>query len=166
MSLRKLSMTLVLVTCGLLCAASAKADPLTFSGTALNINGVTPVGGIDLFSNPNLVITTKPDGVVVIQVRVSGDAGLSDTLRITATNQNGNVLLGTTNQAFTLAGVDQLRGVTLATSNPLYTAAQLVAPGARSTGGLNTYLNCRSPSSGGSRLRSHKTETRSEIVGL
>ena len=119
MSFRKLSMTLVFVTCGLLCAASAKADPLTFSNAGLNIIGVTPMGGIDLFSNPNLVITPKPDGVVVISVRISGDAGLSDTLRFTVTNQNGNVLLGTFDQAFTSAGVDQVRSITLAPSNPL-----------------------------------------------
>ena len=119
MSFRKLSMTIVFVTCGLLCAASAKAEPLTFSNVALNINGVTPMGGIDLFSNPNLVITTTPDGFVVISIRISGDAGLSDTLRITATNQNGNVLLGTSNQTFTLGGDDQVRFLTLAPSNPL-----------------------------------------------
>lgn len=119
MSFRKLSMALVFVTCGLLCASSSKADPLTFSSTSLNILGVTPMGGIDLFSNPNLIITTKPDGVVVISVRVSGDAGLSDTLRITATNQNGNVLLGTFDQSFTLAGDDQVRFLDLAPSNPL-----------------------------------------------
>jgi hypothetical protein len=119
MSFRKLSMTLVFVTCGLLCAAPAKADPLTFSNVSLNIIGVTPMFGIDLFSNPNLVITTKPDGIVVISVRLSGDAGLSDTLRITVTNQDGNVLLGTVNRPFTLAGVDQISGVTLRPSNPL-----------------------------------------------
>src|SRR5689334_21144782 len=119
MSFRKLSMMLVFVTCGMLCATSAKAGPLTFSNVSLNINGVTPMGGVDLFSNPNLVITTTPDGFVVITVRISGDAGLSDTLRITATDQNGNVLLGTTNQTFTLAGVDQVKNITLAGSNPL-----------------------------------------------
>jgi PEP-CTERM motif-containing protein len=128
MSFRKLSMMLVFLTCGLLCAASAKADPLTFSNAALNINGVTPMGGIDLFSNPNLVITTKPDGVVVIQVRVSGDSGLSDTLRITVTDQNGNVLLGTFDQAFTLAGVDQVKGITLAPSNPLNEPGVILYP--------------------------------------
>lgn len=127
MSFRKLSMTLVFVTCGLLSAASAKADPLTFSNVTLNIIGVTPMGGIDLFSNPNLVITTKPDGIVVIQVRVSGDAGLSDIRRITVTDQNGNVL-GIRDRAFTLAGVDQVSGVTLAPSNPLNEPGIVIYP--------------------------------------
>lgn len=127
MSFRKLSMTLVFVTCGLLSAASAKADPLTFSNVTLNIIGVTPMGGIDLFSNPNLVITTKPDGIVVIQVRVSGDAGLSDIRRITVTDQNGTVL-GIRDRAFTLAGVDQVSGVTLAPSNPLNEPGIVIYP--------------------------------------
>lgn len=127
MSFRKLSMTLVFVTCGLLSAASAKADPLTFSNVTLNIIGVTPMGGIDLFSNPNLVITTKPDGIVVIQVRVSGDAGLSDIRRVTVTDQNGNVL-GIRDRAFTLAGVDQVSGVTLAPSNPLNEPGIVIYP--------------------------------------
>src|SRR5215203_1496055 len=133
MSFHKLSMTLVFVTCGLLCATSATADPLTFSNTALNINGVTPMGGIDLFSNPNLVITTTIDGAVVITVRISGDAGLSDTLRITATNLNGNVLLGTSVQTFTLAGDDQIRSLTLATSNPLNESIVLYPPSFQGT---------------------------------
>lgn len=127
MSFRKLSMTLVFVTCGLLSAASAKADPLTFSNVTLNIIDVTPMGGIDLFSNPNLVITTKPDGIVVIQVRVSGDAGLSDIRRVTVTDQNGNVL-GIRDRAFTLAGVDQVSGVTLAPSNPLNEPGIVIYP--------------------------------------
>jgi len=127
MSFRKLSMTLVFVACGLLCTATAKADPLTFSNVSLNIINVTPMGGIDLFSNPNLVIITKPDGIVVISIRVSGDAGLSDIRRVTIADANGNVL-AVRDRAFTLEGVDQISGVTLRPSNPLNEAAVVIYP--------------------------------------
>jgi hypothetical protein len=100
-SFRKLAMVLLLVTCGLFCAAPAKADPLFFSNVKLSLLGTTPPGGVDLFANQGLVITAPTD-IAGLSIFVTGPlpAG-GDTLRITviATNENGTFVLTNPNPA-------------------------------------------------------------------
>ena len=100
-SFRKLTMVLLLVTCGLFCAAPAKADGLFFSNVRLDLLNTTPPGGIDLFANQGLVITA-PNNIATLSIFVFGTlpAG-SDTLRITviATNENGTFVITNPNAA-------------------------------------------------------------------
>src|SRR5689334_19593347 len=91
----KLIVAMFLVTCGLFCATPAKADPLVFSNVRLGLLGTTPPGGIDLFSNQGIVITS-PQHNATISILVTGTipAG-GDILRLTATatNENGTFVL-------------------------------------------------------------------------
>jgi len=98
---RKLSIAIFLVTCGLFCATPAKADGLVFSNVRLGLLGTTPPGGIDLFANQGIVITS-PTSIATISILVSGPlpAG-GDTLRLTviATNENGTFVITNPNPA-------------------------------------------------------------------
>ena len=98
---RKLNIAIFLVTCGLFCATPAKADGLVFSNVRLGLLGTTPPGGIDLFANQGIVITS-PTSIATISILVSGPlpAG-GDTLRLTviATNENGTFVITNPNPA-------------------------------------------------------------------
>ena len=98
---RQLTFAILLVTCGLFCATPAKADPLVFSDVRLHLLGTTPPGGIDLFANQGIVITS-PMNIATISIPVLGTlpAG-GDTLRLTviATNENGTFVLTNPNPA-------------------------------------------------------------------
>ncbi len=104
MSSRKLTMALILVTCGLACAAPAKADGLFFSNVKVGVLNETPPGGstvIDLFANPGVVITSSND-VATLFISVSGTLPTGgDILHIavTATNENGTFIITNPNPA-------------------------------------------------------------------
>lgn len=109
MSFRKLIMALLLVTCGLISAAPAKADGLSFSEVKLLLLNATPPGGVDLFANQGFVITA-PNDIATISIFLTGTlpAG-GDTLRIsaTATNENGTFILMNPNPASLNIPIDQ-----------------------------------------------------------
>jgi len=98
---RKLTIAIFLVTCGLFCATPAEADGLVFSNVRLDLLGTTPPGGIDLFANQGIVITS-PTSIATISIPVLGTlpAG-GDTLRLTviATNENGTFVITNPNPA-------------------------------------------------------------------
>src|SRR6185295_12553800 len=98
---RQLTIAIFLVTCGLFCATPAKADGLLFSNVRLDLLGTTPPGGIDLFANQGIVITS-PMNIAGISILTTGTlpAG-GDTLRLTviATNENGTFVLTNPNPA-------------------------------------------------------------------
>jgi hypothetical protein len=100
-SFRKLTVAIFLVTCGLFCATPAKADGLVFSNVRLQLLGTTPPGGIDLFANQGIVLTS-PISSATISIFVSGPlpAG-GDILRLTviATNENGTFVITNPNPA-------------------------------------------------------------------
>lgn len=109
MSFRKFTMALFLVTCGLFCAAPAKADPLVFSNVTLGLLNSTPPGGVDLFANPGFVITA-PNNIATIFISVSGTppAG-GDILHISvmATNENGTFIITNPNPASLNIPIDE-----------------------------------------------------------
>lgn len=100
-SLRPLTIAIFLVTCGLFCATPAKADGLVFSNVRLSLLHTTPPGGIDLFANQGIVITS-PDDIATLNILTTGTlpAG-GDILRITviATNENGTFVITNPNPA-------------------------------------------------------------------
>ena len=125
MTLRKITVAIFLVTCGLFCATPAKADPLVFSNVKLQLLGTTPPGGIDLFANQGIVITS-PTNIATLSIFVSGTlpAG-GDILRltITATNENGTFVITNPNPASLNIPIDisnvnttQVTGFTFPTS--------------------------------------------------
>lgn len=107
---RKLTIAIFLVTCGLFCATPAKADGLLFSNVRLGLLGTTPPGGIDLFANQGIVITS-PQSIPVINILVLGTlpAG-GDILRltVTATNENGTFVITNPNPASLNIPIDML----------------------------------------------------------
>src|ERR1043166_2144274 len=122
---RKLNVAIFLITCGLFCATPAKADGLVFSNVRLLLLGTTPPGGIDLFANQGIVITS-PTSIATISIPVLGTlpAG-GDTLRLTviATNENGTFVITNPNPASLNIPIDmsnvnttQVTGFTFPTS--------------------------------------------------
>lgn len=93
MSLRKFTMAMLLVSCGLFCAAPAKADSLFFSNVKLSLLNVA--GPIDLFANPGVVITAS-NNLPIISMFVSGTPPLGGDilhLTVTATNEFGTFVI-------------------------------------------------------------------------
>jgi len=107
---RKFVIAIFLVSSGLFCATPAKADPLVFSNVRLSLLGTTPPGGIDLFANQGIVITS-PMNIATISILVTGTlpAG-GDILRltVTGTNENGTFVITNPNPASLNIPIDSL----------------------------------------------------------